>query len=59
LARVALLALAALALPVYAQSGLRPSDRGEQGIDPSLARGWLVWELGDLDESFLGQPPEI
>jgi len=44
LARVALLALAALALPVYAQSGLRPSDRGEQGIDPSLARGWLAPE---------------
>jgi len=39
-----LLALAALALPVHAQSGLRPPDRGELGIDPSLARGWLAPE---------------
>jgi hypothetical protein len=35
------LALAA-ALPAFAQSGLRVPERGEPGLDPSLARGWLA-----------------
>jgi hypothetical protein len=35
------LALAA-ALPVLAQSGLRVPERGEPGLDPGFARGWLA-----------------
>jgi hypothetical protein len=31
-----------VALPVGAQSGLRVPERGEQGLDPPLARGWLA-----------------
>lgn len=34
---------AALALPAHAQSGLRLPQHGE-GLDPSLARGWLAPE---------------
>jgi hypothetical protein len=40
LATVALLA----ALPAWAQSGLRVSERAESGLDPSFARGWLAPE---------------
>src|SRR3954462_12622148 len=42
LARIAFLALAAVALTAHAQSGLRLPERGEPGIDPSFARGWLA-----------------
>ncbi|HEY9532041.1 MAG TPA: hypothetical protein VIQ55_11650 [Burkholderiales bacterium] len=38
---VALSALAAAA-PALAQSGLRLPERGEPGLDPSFARGWLA-----------------
>src|SRR5262249_10289294 len=34
-------ALAATA-PALAQGGLRLPDRGEQGLDPAFARGWLA-----------------
>ena len=30
------------ALPAFAQSGLRLPQRGEPGLDPSFARGWLA-----------------
>jgi hypothetical protein len=42
---VALFALCAAlsaAAPALAQSGLRLPERGEAGIDPSFARGWLA-----------------
>jgi len=32
------------AFPAFAQSGLRLPDRGESGLDPSFARGWLAPE---------------
>ena len=32
------------ASPAFGQSGLRLPDRGESGIDPSFARGWLAPE---------------
>jgi hypothetical protein len=32
------------ALSAYGQSGLRLPQRGEPGLDPSLARGWLAPE---------------
>ena len=32
------------ALPALAQSGLKPSERGEPGLDPTFARGWLAPE---------------
>jgi hypothetical protein len=32
------------ALPALAQSGLRLPERGELGIDPGFARGWLAPE---------------
>jgi hypothetical protein len=28
--------------PAFAQSGLRVPERGEPGLDPSFARGWLA-----------------
>jgi hypothetical protein len=31
----------AAAFPAFAQSGLRPPERGE-GLDPAFARGWLA-----------------
>jgi hypothetical protein len=34
----------AVALPAFGQSGLRLPERGEPGIDPGLARGWLAPE---------------
>jgi hypothetical protein len=39
--KVVFFALAMAALPALAQSGLRPPERGEVGLDPSFARGWL------------------
>jgi hypothetical protein len=41
---VALLAALVVAVPAYAQAGLRLPDRGEPGLDPSFARGWLAPE---------------
>lgn len=40
--RLILATLLAATLPVYGQSGLRVPQRGEPGIDPALARGWLA-----------------
>ena len=40
-ARLILIATLAAALPAAAQS-LRPAQRGEPGLDPSFARGWLA-----------------
>ena len=34
----------AVALPAFGQAGLRVPDRGEPGIDPAFARGWLAPE---------------
>jgi hypothetical protein len=42
---IALLALCvalAATASAHAQSGLRPPERGEPGLDPSFARGWLA-----------------
>ncbi len=38
----AALVTALAALPAHGQSGLRVPERGEPGLDPSLARGWLA-----------------
>ena len=40
--RIALTAALAAALPALAQSGLRVPERGEPGLDPAFARGWLA-----------------
>ena len=32
------------ALPAFGQSGLRLPERGEPGLDPTFARGWLAPE---------------
>lgn len=40
--RAALLALVFAATAVQAQSGLRLQERGEPGLDPAYARGWLA-----------------
>ena len=42
--RLIVIALVAAA-PAYAQSGLRPPQRSEPGIDPTFARGWLAPEF--------------
>ena len=42
--RIAVLAALFAALPAFAQSGLRLPERGEPGLDPSFARGWLAPE---------------
>ena len=39
-----LLTLFMVALPALAQSGLRLPERGEPGLDPRFARGWLAPE---------------
>jgi hypothetical protein len=44
LQRIFLLSALLAALPAFAQSGLRLPERGEQGLDPSFARGWLAPE---------------
>ena len=40
--QLALVAALAAALPALAQSGLRVPERGEPGLDPAFARGWLA-----------------
>lgn len=40
--QIALIAALATALPALAQSGLRVPQRGETGLDPAFARGWLA-----------------
>jgi hypothetical protein len=44
LARICLIAGLIGAMPAFAQSGLRLPERGEPGLDPSFARGWLAPE---------------
>jgi hypothetical protein len=45
LVRSFILAAALLAaLPAFAQSGLRPSEHSEPGLDPAFARSWLAPE---------------
>jgi hypothetical protein len=43
--RLAAIALVVAAAPAYAQSGLRPPQLREPGIDPTFARGWLAPEF--------------
>jgi hypothetical protein len=43
--RLAAIALVVAAAPVHAQSGLRPPQLSEPGIDPTFARGWLAPEF--------------
>ena len=40
--RLLLLIALAAAAPALAQSGLRVPERGETGLNPALARGWLA-----------------
>jgi hypothetical protein len=43
--RIALAGAALLAaVPAFAQSGLKVPERGEPGLDPAFARGWLAPE---------------
>lgn len=42
--RICLIAGLIGAVPAFAQSGLRLPERGEPGLDPSFARGWLAPE---------------
>lgn len=44
LGRIWLIAGVFAAMPALAQSGLRLPERGEPGLDPSFARGWLAPE---------------
>jgi hypothetical protein len=44
-ARLIVCAALAAALPAFGQSGLRVPERGEPGLDPSFARGWLAPEF--------------
>src|SRR5437660_8309036 len=44
LGRICLVAGLIAAMPAFAQSGLRLPERGEPGLDPSFARGWLAPE---------------
>jgi hypothetical protein len=44
-ARLIVCAALAVALPAFGQSGLRVPERGEPGLDPSFARGWLAPEF--------------
>jgi hypothetical protein len=44
LRRIALLSALLGALPAFGQSGLRLPERGEPGLDPTFARGWLAPE---------------
>jgi hypothetical protein len=44
LRRIALLGALLGALPAFGQSGIRPPERGEPGLDPSFARGWFAPE---------------
>jgi len=44
LGRICLIAGLLAAVPAFGQSGLRLPERGEPGLDPSFARGWLAPE---------------
>lgn len=44
LCRVAFLAALLAAVPAFAQSGLKLPERGEPGLDPTFAKGWLAPE---------------
>jgi len=44
LGRICLVAGLLAAMSAFAQSGLRLPERGEPGLDPSFARGWLAPE---------------
>jgi len=44
LLRIAFLALVLPAAPAFAQSGLKLPERGEPGLDPTFAKGWLAPE---------------
>src|SRR5437868_10160897 len=44
LRHIALLGVLMSASAAFGQSGLRLPDRGESGLDPSFARGWLAPE---------------
>jgi hypothetical protein len=39
---IALLGTLLCALPAFGQAGLRLPERGEPGLDPTFARGWLA-----------------
>ena len=42
---IALLGSLLCTLPAFGQSGLRLPERGEPGLDPTFARGWLAPEV--------------
>ena len=42
--RICLIVGLLAAVPAFGQSGLRLPERGEPGLDPSFARGWLAPE---------------
>jgi hypothetical protein len=42
LRQLALATVLGMALPVFGQAGLRVPERGEPGLDPAFARGWLA-----------------
>lgn len=44
LRRIACLAVLLAAAPAYPQSGLKLPERGEPGLDPTFAKGWLAPE---------------
>jgi len=44
LRRIALAGALLGALPALGQSGIRPAERGEPGLDPGFARGWFAPE---------------
>jgi hypothetical protein len=44
----------AAAFPAFSQSGLRPPERGEPGLDPSFARGWLAPDFDRFGFASLG-----
>jgi hypothetical protein len=44
LRQIALVGALLGASPAFGQSGLRLTDRGESGLDPAFARGWLAPE---------------
>jgi hypothetical protein len=44
LRRILLAATFSAAVPAFGQSGLKVPERGEPGLDPAFARGWLAPE---------------
>jgi|SRR6267143_600999 len=44
LGRICLIAGLVACAPAFGQSGIRLPERGEPGLDPSFARGWLAPE---------------